>query len=81
MCSPPGADVSTEAHAELAVDVLLALYDPDHRSADQEVLCMLLAHLHIAAPLPAPLLVKLSILLQHVETVRLSLHSALHSIC
>ncbi|KAJ7701145.1 nuclear condensing complex subunit [Mycena rosella] len=62
-----GADTHTDVHAELAVDILLALYDSDRESKDQEALCTLLAHLHIEAPLPAPLLVKLSILLQHVQ--------------
>ncbi|KAJ6523478.1 nuclear condensing complex subunit [Mycena vulgaris] len=63
-----GPPAPSDVHAELAVDLLLALYDSDRRSADQEVLCTLLAHLHIEPPLPAPLLVKLSILLQHVQT-------------
>ncbi|KAJ7104390.1 nuclear condensing complex subunit [Mycena belliarum] len=60
-------DKSSDVHAQFAVDVLLAMYDSDRRSADQEVLCTLLGHLHVEAPLPAPLLVKLSILLQHVQ--------------
>ncbi|KAJ7512962.1 nuclear condensing complex subunit [Mycena galericulata] len=57
-----------QVHADLAVDILLALYDSDRRTTDQEVLCTLLAHLHIEAPLTPPLLVKLSILLEHVQT-------------
>ncbi|KAJ7785293.1 nuclear condensing complex subunit [Mycena maculata] len=55
-------------HADLAVDVLMALYDSDRRSEDQEVLCTLLAQLHIEGPLAPPLLVKLSVLLEHVQT-------------
>ncbi|KAJ7485781.1 nuclear condensing complex subunit [Mycena latifolia] len=62
------ADARSDVHAELAVDALLALYDSDRQSSDQEVLCTLLGHLHIEAPLPPALLVKLSILLQHVQT-------------
>ncbi|KAJ6514182.1 nuclear condensing complex subunit [Mycena vitilis] len=55
-------------HAALAVDILLALYDSDRRSEDQEVLCTLFSHLHIEGPLPPPLLVKLSVLLKHIQT-------------
>ncbi|KAJ7167346.1 nuclear condensing complex subunit [Mycena crocata] len=57
-----------QIHADLAVDILLALYDSDRRGEDQEVLCTLLSHLHIEAPLGAELLVKLSILLEHIQT-------------
>ncbi|KAJ7863492.1 nuclear condensing complex subunit [Mycena olivaceomarginata] len=59
---------SRHVHAELAVDILVALYDSDRRSEDQEVLCTLFSHLHIEGPLAPPLLVKLSVLLQHIQT-------------
>jgi hypothetical protein len=36
---------------------------------DQEALCSFLGHLHIEGTLPPPLLVKLSVLLQHIQTV------------
>ncbi|KAJ6451646.1 nuclear condensing complex subunit [Mycena sanguinolenta] len=55
-------------HADLAVDILLALYDSDRRSEDQEALCALFTHIHIEGPLEPPLLVKLSVLLQHIQT-------------
>ncbi|KAJ7917694.1 nuclear condensing complex subunit [Mycena leptocephala] len=57
-------------HANLAVDILVALYDSDRRSecVDQEALCSFLGHLHIEGTLPPPLLVKLSVLLQHIQT-------------
>ncbi|KAJ7064682.1 nuclear condensing complex subunit [Mycena amicta] len=54
-------------HADLAVDILRALYDSDRRSEDQEVLCALLNKLNIEGALPAPLMVKLSVLVQHVQ--------------
>ncbi|KAJ7032450.1 nuclear condensing complex subunit [Mycena alexandri] len=59
---------SRHVHADLAVDILLALYDSDKRSSDQEVLCTLLNHLHIVGTLTSPVLVKLSVLLQHIQT-------------
>ncbi|KAJ7258714.1 nuclear condensing complex subunit [Mycena haematopus] len=55
-------------HADLAVDILLALYDSDRRSEDQEALCPLFSHLHIEGPLVPALLVKLSVLLKHIQT-------------
>ncbi|KAJ6567794.1 hypothetical protein B0H10DRAFT_2238509 [Mycena sp. CBHHK59/15] len=61
--SPP-VDTPSGDHSESAADILLALYDSDR--ADQEALCgKLIAHL----PIEAPLLVELSILLQHVQMV------------
>ncbi|KAJ7287535.1 nuclear condensing complex subunit [Mycena rebaudengoi] len=59
---------SRQVHADLAVDILLALYDSDRRSEDQEVLCTFLSHLHIESTLEPQLLVKLSILLEHIDT-------------
>ncbi|KAJ7654347.1 hypothetical protein B0H17DRAFT_1214335 [Mycena rosella] len=38
-----GADRHTDVHAELAVDILLALYDSDRDSKDQEALCAIRA--------------------------------------
>ncbi|KAK7023043.1 nuclear condensing complex subunit [Favolaschia claudopus] len=70
--SRKAAETATQAsrriHAELAVDILVALYDSDRRSEDQEVLCTLLGHLHLEGPLAAPLFVKLSVLLKHIQT-------------
>ncbi|KAJ6562584.1 nuclear condensing complex subunit [Mycena capillaripes] len=67
-----GAETSAtqprHVHADLAVDILLALYDSDRRNEDQEILCTLFSHLHIEGTLPSPLLVKLSVLLQHIQT-------------
>ncbi|KAF7325644.1 hypothetical protein MKEN_00414300 [Mycena kentingensis (nom. inval.)] len=60
-------DYPQKPHAELASDILLALYDSDRRSEDQEVLCALLNNLHIAGALPAPVMVKLSVLVQHIQ--------------
>ncbi|KAF7316513.1 hypothetical protein MIND_00170500 [Mycena indigotica] len=56
-----------KAHAQLASDILLALYDSDRRSEDQEVLCALLNNLNIEGTLPTPLMVKLSVLVQHIQ--------------
>ncbi|KAF7365576.1 hypothetical protein MVEN_00431000 [Mycena venus] len=62
------AKSARRVHADLAVDILVALYDSDRRSEDQEVLCTLFSHLHLEGPLEPPLLVKLSVLLQHIQT-------------
>ena len=56
-------------HANLAVDILLALYDSARRNDEQEVLCALLNNLCIEGALPAPLMVKLSVLVQHIQKV------------
>ncbi|CAK5265065.1 unnamed protein product [Mycena citricolor] len=58
------------AQSELAADILEALYDEERREEDQQALCTFLAYLHPEqeAPLTPRLLVKLSALLQHVQT-------------
>ncbi|PBK90011.1 ARM repeat-containing protein [Armillaria gallica] len=54
-------------HAYLAVDILLALYDEDKDDNERKVLCQLLSQLNITPELDPRTILKLSVLLEHLN--------------
>ncbi|KAK0203511.1 nuclear condensing complex subunit [Desarmillaria ectypa] len=58
-------------HAYLAVEILLALYDEDKNDNERKVLCQLLSQLNIMPELDPRTILKLSVLLEHLNNVSL----------
>ncbi|KAG7448853.1 ARM repeat-containing protein [Guyanagaster necrorhizus] len=54
-------------HAYLAVDILLALYDEDKNDNERKVLCQLLSQLNIIPELDHRTILKLNVLLEHLN--------------
>ncbi|THV00743.1 hypothetical protein K435DRAFT_718742 [Dendrothele bispora CBS 962.96] len=64
-----GYSNNANAHDELAVEILLALYDSDRDDMIRKELCQLLTHLQLSPKGMDPrTMIKLSILLEHLQT-------------
>ncbi|KAK2461192.1 hypothetical protein APHAL10511_006719 [Amanita phalloides] len=62
------AGVATHnVHADVAVDILKALYEEDRSANDKKTLCQLLGNLDIAPPVDDRALYKLHLLLSHLQ--------------
>ncbi|PFH49330.1 hypothetical protein AMATHDRAFT_76233 [Amanita thiersii Skay4041] len=62
-----GIEAQRNVHADVAVDLLRALYDEERSASDRKALCQLLGNLEIAAPVDEHTLFKLKLLVSHLE--------------
>ncbi|KAF8635423.1 hypothetical protein AX15_000413 [Amanita polypyramis BW_CC] len=62
-----GSSVPRNIHADVAVDILRALYDEDRSANDRKTLCQLLGNLDIATPVDDRTLFKIHLLLSHLQ--------------
>ncbi|EGO04008.1 hypothetical protein SERLA73DRAFT_102367 [Serpula lacrymans var. lacrymans S7.3] len=59
--------VSRDVHVDLAIDILKALYDSDRSDEDQKTLSQLLGHLYVPDDLETSSMLKLDILVSHLQ--------------